>query len=224
MAVGELAERLPAISVVRRWSQSLAVLDAIICEDRQYRYFCFDSQFAPGRALASMCNGEGDEHSITFTGDGAFMRGFDHESPLSPFAQTPPSLWPGLLTGLPEALAVAAREPAFTLEGVALMTVALWRLAGDQQWCHGPVTFPRSWQREYADPDGSGWLFAQLDGHADSYLEYASNYFERRLPGEAVTAVIDHEPITAALLRTLNPQRLPDDLTNDLNQIGYPAQ
>lgn len=224
MAVGELAARLPAISVVRRWSQSLAVLDAIICAEPQYRYFCFDSHSGPGRALAWMRNGEGDEHSITFTDGAAFMRGFDHESPVSPFGQTPPSLWPGLLTGLPEALKPAARDPAFTLEGVPLMTVALWRLAEDQQWRHGPVTFPRSWQRENADPDGSDWLFAQLDGRADSYLEYASDYFERQLPGDAVTAVIGHQPVTAALVRALNPQRLLDDLTNDLNQIGYPAQ
>ena len=104
------------------------------------------------------------------------------------------------------------------------MTVALWRLAADQQWRHGPVTFPRKWQREYADPDGSGWLFAQLDGRADCYLEYASDYFEREVPADAVTAVIDHHPITAALVHALNPARRHDDLTDDLNRIGYPAQ
>jgi hypothetical protein len=102
------------------------------------------------------------------------------------------------------------------------VTVALWRQAGDQQWHHGPATFPRAWQREYADPDGSNWLFAQLDGRADSYLEYASYYFERELAADAVIAVINHDSITAALVRALNPARLPDDLTDDLNQIGYP--
>ena len=35
-----------------------------------------------------MRNGSGDEYSITFTDDDAFLRGFDQESPASPFALT----------------------------------------------------------------------------------------------------------------------------------------
>jgi hypothetical protein len=85
MTAAHLADRLPAIAVVRRWSQSLAVLDAIMSAEWDYRYFSFDTQFGPGQALASMRNGSGDEYSITFTGEGAFLRGFDHESPVSPF-------------------------------------------------------------------------------------------------------------------------------------------
>src|SRR5258708_34015939 len=76
-----------------------------------------------------MRNGSGDEYSITFTGEGAFLRGFDLESPVSAFIQTPPALWPGILTGLPGELATVAQEPAFTLGGVPMVTVALWRLA-----------------------------------------------------------------------------------------------
>ena len=223
MTATQLAARLPAIAVVRRWSQSLAVLDAIVCADWEYRYFCFDEEFGPGQALASMRNGSGDEYSITFTSDGAFLRGFDHESPLSPFIQTPPAPWPGLLTGLPAALATTAEEPAFALDGVPVVTVALWRLAGDAQWHHGQIAYPRAWENEYADPDGSDWLFAQLDGRAESYLQYAGEYFERQLPAEAVTAVMEHRPLTAALVRALNPERSPHDLAADLNRIGYPA-
>jgi hypothetical protein len=223
MTAAQLADRLPAIEVVRRRSQSLAVLDAIMSAAPEYRCFSFDAQFGPGQALASMCNGSGDEYSITFTDDGAFLRGFDHESPLSPFARTAPALWPGLLTGLPASLTAMAQEPAFTIGGVPTATVALWRLPGDEQWHHGPIAYPRTWENEYADPDGSGWLFAQLDGRGESYLQYASEYFERQLPAEAVTAVIEHRPLTAALVGALNPDRSHHDLTGDLNPIGYPA-
>jgi hypothetical protein len=52
MTAAELAARLPAIAVVRRRSQSLAVLDAIMSAEWQYRYFSFDSDFGPGQALA----------------------------------------------------------------------------------------------------------------------------------------------------------------------------
>jgi hypothetical protein len=130
MTAAQLAARWPAVGVVRRWSQSLAVLDAIMSADSESRYFSFDGGFGPGQALASMRNGSGDGYSITFTDDGAFLRGFGHESPVSPFAQVAPALWPGLLTGLPAALANIAKGPAFTLGGVPVVTVALWGLAG----------------------------------------------------------------------------------------------
>jgi hypothetical protein len=67
MTAAQLAARLPAVGVVRRWSQSLAVLDAIMSADSESRYFSFDGEFGPGQALASMRNGSGDEYSITFT-------------------------------------------------------------------------------------------------------------------------------------------------------------
>jgi hypothetical protein len=225
MTAAQLADRLPAIGVVRRWSQSLAVLDAIMSTEWEYRYFSFDAQFGPGEALASMRNGSGDEYSITFTRGGAFLRGFDHGSPISPFVQTPPALWPGLLAGLPASLAAAAQEPAFTLGGISKATVALWRLAGDDHWGHGHIADPPALETEYADLDGSGWLFAQLDGRCESYLQYASEYFERELPAQSVTQVIEHRPLTAALVQALNPERsLDDDLTGELNRIGYPAE
>jgi hypothetical protein len=222
MTAARLADRLPAIGVVRRWSQSLAVLDAIMSAEREYRYFSFDAQFGPGHALASMRDGSGDEYSITFADDGAFVRGFDHGSPVSPFIRTPPALWPGLLIGLPASLAAAATEPAFTMGGVPMMTVALWRLAGDEQWHYGQITYPHGWENEYADPDGSSWLFAQLDGRAESYIQYASEYFEHQLPAGAVTAIIEHRPLTAALVRALNPGRSYHNLTGELSGSDIP--
>ncbi len=43
MTAAHLAGRLPAIAVVRRWSQSLAVLDAIMSAEWDYRCFSFDA-------------------------------------------------------------------------------------------------------------------------------------------------------------------------------------
>jgi hypothetical protein len=49
---------------------------------------------------------------------------------MSPFGQDPPAVWPGLLTGIPPVLARVARQAGFTVDGVPLVTVALWRLMG----------------------------------------------------------------------------------------------
>ena len=63
----------------------------------------------------------------------------------------------------------------------------------------------------------------QLNGRADSYLRYASEYFEHQLPAEAVTAVVEQRPLTWALVRALNPERSLHDLAGDLDRIGYPS-
>ncbi|MFP5369913.1 MAG: hypothetical protein ACLGI3_04090 [Actinomycetes bacterium] len=99
--------------------------------DREFRWFSFDAAWGDGEQVASMRNGSGDEWSITFSGAGTYVRGFDHESALSPFAQEPQGLAPGLLEGLPEVLRASAEEPAFTMADLPLVTVALWRLAGE---------------------------------------------------------------------------------------------
>jgi hypothetical protein len=223
MTVAQLARWLPGIEDARRWSQSLAVLDAIV--SRYGRYFSFDSQFGSGQAQAWMENGLGDEYSITFGEYGALALGFAHESEMSPFGQHPPALWPGLLTGLPPVLAKVARQFVHTIDSAPLVTVALWRLAGDEQWRHGPVEYPPGWEHRYnGDPDGSGWLFEQLDGRPGTYLEYAQRYFERELPADAVTAIFEHLPVTAELVHALNPERVLGGLADDLKQIGYPVR
>src|SRR5258708_35870140 len=96
---------------------------------------------------------------------------------------------------------------------VPMLTVALWRMARDQQWRHGNITYPRAWETEYADPDGASWLFAQLDGRAESYLQYASEYFERPLATEAVTAGPQHRPLPPRPAPAVNPAPSPSPPT-----------
>lgn len=53
-----------------------------------------DSRRSPGEQMASMRNGSGDAYSIVFSPAGAFIRGFDHESAMSPRHSGRPPIWP----------------------------------------------------------------------------------------------------------------------------------
>jgi len=161
--VTTLAARLPEIEAVRRWSQSLATLDAILSPKWEYRYFSFDAHWAADEQMASMRSGSGDEYSIVFAPVGAYARGFDHESPMSPYAQSPPAVWPGVVDEVPVEFASFVREPAFSDGLVPRVTACLWRHAADVEWRRGAVTLPGS----EADPDGADWLFEQLRRTAD---------------------------------------------------------
>jgi hypothetical protein len=63
MNVHDVAHRLPDIPVVRDRSRSLAMLDAILCPEWEYRYYSFATRWGPEQELASMRNGMGDSWS-----------------------------------------------------------------------------------------------------------------------------------------------------------------
>ena len=219
MSVHQLVTRLPEIARVREISQAIAMLDAILCPDWTSRFFSYDVEWGPGEALASMRNGAGDEYSIVFSDAGCCARGFDHESPLSPYRAQPVALWPGLVESVPAALRPVVAEPAFTeADGTLLATVVLWREAQAPAWACGDVRLPGP------EADGADELFAVLaDGRPQAYLEFAEEYYGRDLDLRPVQHCYHLRPLTRSVVTALNPDLEPADLEPDRRQIGYPA-
>lgn len=165
-----------------------------------------------------MRDGSGDEYSIVFSGAGAFIRGFAHESWMSPAANDG-ELWPGLVDSVPDVFADCVNEPAFSYDGTLAATVCLWREAADDRWHLGDVDFP-----DGADPDGADSLFAVLvAGTPDAYRRFAEEYYELPVNGGAVSRVYALRPLSDEVLQRLNPDLSVQDLADDLTQIGYPS-
>lgn len=108
--------RLPGIDRLRALCQSLALLDAILCPDWEGRYYSFNARWTPGCAMASMRDGQGDAYFLLFSAAGAALKGFAHESPMSPYRVDPPRVWPGVLDDVPSAFADFLAEPAFSMQ------------------------------------------------------------------------------------------------------------
>jgi hypothetical protein len=140
---------LPAPGELERRCQALALLDAILSPESRWRYFTFDAAFASGERVARMDSATGDSWLIWFSPQGVVVRGFDHESPVSPWGREPIEPWPGLFDGLPEKL---GHGPRLEVDGVDSVTFCLWWDADDPGWRAGVVAQPDA---EYADPDGS---------------------------------------------------------------------
>jgi hypothetical protein len=218
MTALELAAALPDLGTLRARCRMLAVLDTVLSSQSEYAYYSFDAHWAPDQELASMDNGSGDAYSIAFSPAGGFLRGFDHESPMSPYASDDHAPWPGLTTGIPPSLAGHLDEPAFSGDGCLLATVCLWREATDDRWHAGDVSYP-----EAGDPDGSGWMFAVLlDPTSASYADFAADYYEKTIDRAAVADFWTARKLTADLLRRLNPEMTPASLIPDLARIGWP--
>ncbi|BFO15284.1 hypothetical protein SHKM778_16720 [Streptomyces sp. KM77-8] len=137
----------------------MAVLEAILSPEWEGRRHSFDDHWSETESMASMRNGSGDEYSIVFSPAGAYVRGFDHESPMSPYVMDGP--WPGVLDEVPEVFQPYVEEPAFSDEdGMPLVTACLWREPLDDGWRTGTIDFPDTASK---DPDGARYLFHLLE-------------------------------------------------------------
>ncbi len=201
---------LPGILELRRLTQSLAMLDAIMSPEWQYRYYSFDSRWYTDEMMASMRDGSGDHWFLHFTRAGAFLKGFAHESPMALNAP-----WPGVLDHVPSDFAQSVEEPAFMIRDT---TFCFWREAAGDGWRQGQIEFP-----SHPDPDGASELLGILTGGPESYQRWATDYYELEIPLEAVKAVYDFQPIAGELVLSLNPDASFENVIVDAEQIAYPV-
>jgi len=204
---------LPDIPSLKKLCQSLALLDAIMSPEWEYRYYSFNSKWAAGEMMASMRNGSGDEYFILFSPHGAIMKGFAHESVMSPWANDSEQVWPGVLDEVPDEFAEFLTEPAFSISAT---TFCIWRRNADASWQTGQINYP-----EGEDPDGSEELLFVLDGDAATYHQFAEWYYERSIDLQAVRSIYEHQPLKAEIISGLNPEVLLESLRSDLEEIGY---
>ncbi|MGW4801370.1 hypothetical protein ACWEPC_54005, partial [Nonomuraea sp. NPDC004297] len=169
MTAHDVARLLPDIPKLRDLCRSMAVLEAILSPEWSSRYHSFDTSWGPGEEMASMRDGSGDEYSIVFSAAGAYIRGFAHESAMSPYGNNGP--WPGVLDSVPEVFRDCVQERAFHDEdGVPVVTACLWRAAHDDRWWAGEIDYPDG----VSEPDGAADLFARLvDPSPEAFRRFA---------------------------------------------------
>ncbi len=148
------------------------MLDAILMPEWEHRYFSFNGAWAPGKRMASMRNGSGDDRFTCFSADGVFFKAFWHA-----YAREDPER---VFAGLPERLTPELAEPAFSNDRV---TFGGWHDGG-------------TWTlRGNAEPVADD--LAILGGDPARYREYAAEYFEVDVPLDVIAHVLAVRPLDA---------------------------
>lgn len=204
---------MPEIHGLRMLAQSLATLDAIIEREWGSRYYSFNSKWDVNEQMASMRDGEGDSWFLVFGQAGAFLKGFDHQSPMARASSN--GVWPGVLDDVPEQFNSFVKEPAFSMQDT---TFCIWRSLTDSNWNTGRIAFPQG-----EDPDGSESLLYIFDGDPTTYQQWAEGYYGQSIDFSAVQYIYAGKPLTESIVKLLNKDSDLADLSEDLIEIGYPV-
>jgi hypothetical protein len=205
---------LPDVDRFKSLTQSLAMLDAILADNWEYRYYSFDASWNKERAMASMRNGSGDEFYAMFMPFGVILKGFAHESAMSPYRVTPPKVWHGVLDSVPSEFTEFLSEPAFSPLDT---TFCIWQMRDDSTWRCGNVDYP-----DEKDPDGSEDLLAILDGKPETYQIWAEEYYNQTINLDAIKQIYEHQPLTEELITFINSKAAIEDVLKEAVVIGYP--
>ncbi|MBD0405311.1 hypothetical protein [Flammeovirga sp. EKP202] len=227
---------------LRKLCKSISAIEAIISPEWEYRYYSYQKDWSETEEFCEMRNGQGDHMLILFSNDGICINGFDHESEMNGWKNTPieekksfidklfgskkepkteliQEIPNGVVTELPEVFnEFIFGEPVKSIG----TTFCIWNTKTDTDWKIGKINFS-----EDKYNDGSSDLLELLDGKPMTYKKWAEEYYEedfenRELKLELIEKIYSGINISRELVLEINPKL--DDfekLRTDLNEIGY---
>jgi len=194
---------LPTPTQLRKISQSLAMLDAIIMPEWEYRYFSFDAHWDDDEEemMASMKTGQGDEYYILFRPRNALGKVYSPnmlKMTKSEITQLEDKV-PYTLTGFMD-------EEAFDIDNASFF---FWFGRADKSW---------TCTEKQSDLNYLRFLL----GDATVYKEWAEEHYKKSIDLDIVKKIMMYKPLTNDMVEKLNPTISIQELSEDIEEIGYP--
>ncbi|MNL28009.1 hypothetical protein D3C87_1496380 [compost metagenome] len=187
-----------------------ALLNMVLCRDEWLRYHSFFPEWKDKISMAKIDNGSGDHLFILFAPQGTIIKGFDHESELSPYARDEHEIWPGIYEGVPKELFLLLEDEAIKNEDV---TFCIWRKNYDLEWQKGEVEIPDG------EEDGSDFLLGTIFQTPEDFVEFAKDYFDLTPSLDIVANIYNGIPISAEMIQMLNPDCDVEDVLQELESL-----
>jgi hypothetical protein len=206
---------LPSIDKLIGRCRALAALDLILSPNWQGRFYSFNSQWSADEQMASMSDGCGDEWWIVFHRDGwAALKGLGHETPA--WSRHGRALSSALQLSFPSDMIGFSTEPAFCWDATSF---AYFHAVGAVGW-----TRVNDLTGFGAEDAGDTRLLEHVVGTPSDYANFATDYYVTEVAEHLVAGVFALQPITAAIVNSLNPSTSLEDITEELyGEIQYPS-
>ena len=198
---------LPNNIALQRLCKALAVLDAINSPEEEYRYHSYDANWDRGEEFFEMNDGEGDQMMVLFREEGCVINGYADGLEQPDKAR--------VTRGLPEVFdEFMFGEPVNSIG----TTFCLW-YTPRYGWQTGPLE---------NEEDGSEELLYIFDNQPQTYVEWATEYFDedetkQAIDPNTVSRIYQGEVLTKAMVLSI-VDKVDDwlQLETDLQSIGYP--
>ncbi|PKG41450.1 hypothetical protein [Psychroflexus sp. MES1-P1E] len=235
---------LPNIENFKKLCKSISVLDAIISQDWESRYYSYQKEWDENEEFFEMRNGSGDEIKILFSSNGCVINGFAHESEMCDWKEIEikeeksffaklfgskekktelvQNISKGVVDSLPNEFHNFIFGEPVKSSGT---TFCIWRKQSDSNWNVGQIKYPND---DYLD--GSSDLMYIFDSNPKTYKDWAEEYFDdtfedRTLDIELVEYIYGGGLITKEIVEKINPDIEDyEQLKTDLNDIGFEHQ
>jgi hypothetical protein len=197
---------LPNKKTLQNICKAISVLDAIICPEWEYRYYSYNSKWGEGEEFYEMRDGSGDLMNILFLENHCVINGFAHEyqhNTKSDLTKNLPEIYNDFIFG----------EPVVSFG----TTFCLWTNE-TENWEVGTI-------EDYND--NSAELLNIFDGNPQTYINWASDYFdesykETGIPLKTVTEIYEGKVLTKEMVLSIVDEIKDWELLEeDLKEINY---
>jgi hypothetical protein len=187
--------------------KAISVLDAIICPEWEFRYYSYNSKWGEGEEFCEMRDGSGDLMNILFLENKCIISGFAHELQNNKKSE--------VTANLPEVYHEFIFGEPVTSNGTSF---CLW-INENNNWETGNIS-------DYND--NSEEMLTIFDGNPQTYIDWASEYFEDSysatgIPFKTVKEIYDGKILTKEMVLSI-VEEVEDWklLEEDLKEINYP--
>ena len=210
-------EQLPDPQRLKEILLIQAAMDIIMKdkEDAWLRLVNFYKDYKDGIDMFKFDNGAGDNMYIIFSQEGVIIKGFDHESILSPYDNEKGEIAKGIYDLVPDELIEVLQDESIEMNDV---TFCIWRRNTDSNWKKGKVDVPETYEE---GDDGEGFLLGYIYEDPASWLEWAKYYYSREIPIDYIKNIYEHRNITKEVLQKINPERDAESVMKELKEIDF---
>jgi hypothetical protein len=197
--------KLPAVEQCRSLMQSMAVMDAILSPNWEYRYYSYDTLWGKDEIMASMRGSDGEHYFALFREGNLIIKGLEQGYPMLYKRFEQENLKAAAEALLPQEFKDFLFEPAFLPEETSF---CIWKI-GEKEW--ESITEPK---------DGELALLERILGGAFAYASWAEDYYETALKVTELERFFQGEPLTKDICLSWNPKLDWTEFCSEIASMG----
>lgn len=199
MNINHTLKNFPDPDVLLDRLTNYSIIDVIMNNGAEFDgsvYHC-NTDWNAGVALFTIDDGCGDHFHILFSDQGSVIKGFGHESDLSPYNYEDDDEYPDyrFYENIPHELYELLDDDALERD---LLTFCAWRTTDNDEWQAARINVADDWR------DGSADFLDYLSEQED-YVAWLAEYYDMDIDKNTIADILGGVAVTEDMVALLNP-------------------